>query len=500
MELSMSKLVIILALLLVGCQRKISSTDATPIVGKMQHGEVVAAEYNLYDAVVGIVFYPTGRLNCSGVLIAKNIVLTAAHCIEVGIPQYTSNFKVVFGNSVTDPFREYYSIKSVWSHPDYGVIDNTYTCNKYQIKINDIALLELEKKIDHVRPIPIAKAELFEKELSRSSEYIFGGFGITSITSEVSDEGQKRILAFEESEVIRTSNVFVASDIRTFSDADIASSDSLLRFWEKFKSTAMGDSGGPLFIQNNGKLEVVGINALICKNYDGSNENYVTAESVASSAVKASKWVEAIELLLGSMSMERLKQSLSLFPMSEAYYELASISFKMQNIELANEYIEKSIEMVFPIENDSNKFSYLSKVFKLQTKIREATGIGASEISRTILLRSNKKASKDELKLGSNFYTVGNLEEALNHYLEAIELDPSNFNAYGYSGAVLEQMDNCLASINVFKKLLLAIDLYGEEDSEVIPGLLGDTKATIVYKQKANEHIAACNEKLSITH
>lgn len=84
-------------LLCLFCCKHNSRYDSSPkIVGgkDVEYGSIA------YTSNVALIKNDTGKAFCSGTLIAKNLIVTASHCLDA---ESTSTFKVLFGKSDRDP-------------------------------------------------------------------------------------------------------------------------------------------------------------------------------------------------------------------------------------------------------------------------------------------------------------------------------------------------------------------------------------------------------------
>jgi len=98
---------------------------------------------------------------CSGTLISKDLVVTAAHCIRGGCAS-----RIYIGNNSNQPITErVFRIRKAVVHPAYNLFNSSH----------DIALLVLEKQVPDVTPRQIASSDL----VNQSYSVRLVGFGIS---------------------------------------------------------------------------------------------------------------------------------------------------------------------------------------------------------------------------------------------------------------------------------------------------------------------------------
>jgi len=119
--------------------------------------------------------------SCTGAIISKSVILTAAHCVERGSSNPT-NVYVKFGHSDLGNALNM-TVKSIVKHPNlYG--------NLYQYKTDsDLALLELSNDLefnDAIQTISLPSAASYSNYNLFSSELIFAGYGFEEIDTEES--------------------------------------------------------------------------------------------------------------------------------------------------------------------------------------------------------------------------------------------------------------------------------------------------------------------------
>ena len=132
----------------------LSSLVTTPqIMGGRTHDD---ENHHFYYSTVAIY----SNIQCSGVLIAPKVVLTAAHCIHKGVP--ASQFRVAAGKSPR--WQNGVGAYKVVRHENYGG-NNTLR--------NDIGLIFLNKEL----PAPYKPAPVRKKRFTDNTSVWSVGFG-----------------------------------------------------------------------------------------------------------------------------------------------------------------------------------------------------------------------------------------------------------------------------------------------------------------------------------
>ena len=128
-------------------------------------------------------FYCFSRqsFSCTGSIISKSVILTAAHCVERGSSNPTDVY-VKFGHSDLGNALNM-TVKSIVKHPNlYG--------NLYEYKTDsDLALLKLSNDLefnDAIQTISLPSAASYSNYNLFSSELIFAGYGFEEIDTEES--------------------------------------------------------------------------------------------------------------------------------------------------------------------------------------------------------------------------------------------------------------------------------------------------------------------------
>lgn len=165
--------------LLISCVQ----TEPTPLA--LSHAEfpIVMGELadpSDYPSTVALTD-PKGDTFCSGTLIGKNVVVTAAHCLD-GTP--ATEIRVVYGFSkpAEAPDSALREVSLAVMHPDYDAEPPTDVYGMGES--NDVAVVVLKEPVDGAVVTPVLPVSLVDQELTPNRPVHIVGYGVTDAASQ----------------------------------------------------------------------------------------------------------------------------------------------------------------------------------------------------------------------------------------------------------------------------------------------------------------------------
>ncbi len=200
-----------------------TDTQAADVVG----GEVVSPKSKIGRSTVGLYEGKLGYI-CSGTLIAENLILTAAHCVD---PK-AKDLYAIFATEMKKATKETSRKVETW------VIHPKYSQTMKAKDLGDIAIVRIAGKAPAgFQPAPFLWDEIKLQDGVRTQ---VAGYGLNWTW-----------LVKKGAGTLRTTTLRVSES--RYSDTEATLDQSLK------KGICSGDSGGPAYLEVNGQLHVWGV-------------------------------------------------------------------------------------------------------------------------------------------------------------------------------------------------------------------------------------------------
>ncbi|CBW25644.1 putative protease [Halobacteriovorax marinus SJ] len=319
---------------------------------------------------------------CTGTLIDKKTVLSAAHCFKRVKDYYLRSAAITLDN-IDAKERSFIRIKNVRIHPDYTGENSA----------SDFALIDLESEanVSDDEILPIYTSTDYEK--GQGVELV--GFGKT----EAGTNGIK----FEVSTQIR-------EDLQTEFSAG-----------GNGKDTCAGDSGGPLFIKNEeGIFALAGVTS---RTPDDAN-SYCGDKTIYGKAAHAMKWIESERLIDKALALNS-KESIDVLKLAaksfrkyyKVYQHLGEYYLKFSMHDLAESALLKAIILR---KDDKRSLDLLRELYSVTgdidkeiTILKRLLFLSPGEESYFLRLDFFGQTSEAEITRGLGRFRSGDIHMAL---------------------------------------------------------------------------------------
>lgn len=268
--------IVISFLFLSACNNANQEQNLANNLNGIVHGELVPEKAEISYGIVGIYDAQEGFI-CTGSLISPNHVLTAAHCIGSSPSKmqiiFNVNLDKVIGTK-NQLITKFYSrrVTDAKVNPAYKPEEN----EDKEFDLGDIALIKFEGDL----PEGYHPAEILSDItlLQRGTDIKLAGFGVSDVYTEKIDPKKVKdlqdaieygeIVCFDEANTDCVSVEMGGDGILRQAHAPISSlQETEFRLDEKKQGTCSGDSGGPAYLEVNGKLLLTGVTSrgsLLC--------------------------------------------------------------------------------------------------------------------------------------------------------------------------------------------------------------------------------------------
>lgn len=216
-------------------------------------GTDVSSDDLLSKSTVGLLISLEGNpevFTCTGTLVEKNVIVTAAHCFEDYVDIYfdekTGQFQEITlkitGGSVL--FTQSFKDKNVIKRKIQKIVKHPHFEPKMpgQGNWNDVAVISFEGALpDGYQTVPLLKSL---EPLVSGLSVTFAGYGITSPLG-----GKAKV---DDSGTLRKGDSILTQ-------ADYEGNELMFELPESGVSTCQGDSGGPAYAKINDQITLIGV-------------------------------------------------------------------------------------------------------------------------------------------------------------------------------------------------------------------------------------------------
>jgi len=182
----------------------------------------------------------SGSHFCGGSIIADDMILTAAHCME-GVDGNNPNMQVRVGaHSLTDGSGQVIQVAT------------TYTNQEYPNLSKDAAVLKLAEKItdSNAKIITLADASFFNENVSVGTELKVSGWGTLTANGSMPDKLMAVSVPYVSNEICNSAEAY---------GGNVQATEICAGYKDGGKDSCQGDSGGPLVIADGDRFVQVGI-------------------------------------------------------------------------------------------------------------------------------------------------------------------------------------------------------------------------------------------------
>lgn len=244
---------------------------------------------------------------CTGTLIAKDTVLTAAHCLDTRYAKDLTSIEVIFSSRIGDASTLKINTKLFASHPAYNTEGYpTYENVRKHGRWEQKPILKFGDNHDHDIGIVVFNVKAFGSQLpagftaanmSRDQQtnlalktvFVYG-YGRTVDYGTPNEPGFWDLYGILHRGKLRVTTDFTTANNRYLSEP----TDGTF--------TCQGDSGGPQFIDGPAGPVIVGVNSLSGNNLSGPYSHSCRGNSTATFVPNFATWVDEAQSRLRLMN------------------------------------------------------------------------------------------------------------------------------------------------------------------------------------------------------
>lgn len=206
------------------------------------------------------------KTGCTAAKVAPQKILTAAHCVfdpAMASVRFPAGSKIAVSRDPVNGFSEHV-VKEVHVHPSWvSACEATYCAASAVTALMDaadIAIVEFEDDIEGVPAVEIDTTPLEPK-----TKVVILGFGCTKGVL-VRDDRPNPTLAYATGEIAPPTLLdHPGSPVKTDAQHEVAAGNYVLTYgpasYRQQAGICPGDSGGPLYRDENGVMVIVGVNS-----------------------------------------------------------------------------------------------------------------------------------------------------------------------------------------------------------------------------------------------
>lgn len=264
----------IMTLLSVHCAPVVSDSTQKVYGG----GDVVASSSEIFKSTGAVLQLSQNSSNpvssfCSGVLIAKDVFLTAAHCfvqpvsssqsfeVKLGIKNSANRFVIGFGPDVNKATTKYYSIQKIYIPERHNQQYDNADVDNY-----DIAIVLLKNEVSSANAaMPIlSDSSVYNSIVSQknlqSGRLVIAGYGLERDSERLSRiNGENTSVFALNSAETPFQGILKALTVQVTEYRQKKKSLTLVGARDASSGACFGDSGGPLFYNSGNSYRIVGI-------------------------------------------------------------------------------------------------------------------------------------------------------------------------------------------------------------------------------------------------
>ena len=201
--------------------------------------------------------YARGKSFCTSVLVDKDILLTAAHCVTEQDGSVTTDKMIaVFSTVVGTSKDDVRNVKKIVAHPDYQYKMLEQGIDPEENPMNDVAVLKLETAAPKTyTPVKLVASN---EDYAKNQTIVLAGYGVTESRS-IGNTGTLREVKATIENDNNKGEVLIVKGPELDSTAIVTNEDGTTIKKPANGGACAGDSGGPAYVKNSRGWFVAGV-------------------------------------------------------------------------------------------------------------------------------------------------------------------------------------------------------------------------------------------------